>query len=963
MADKNIDEQTRRIVDKKIKPGNELEIRQAAQNQLLAIQAQQKQNISQQRLLNSMDLQNNMNLSQAAMIAQPANNMEIVQAPINPATQQVLSQYGYGKPTIQKSISRSNQQVTKQNITINNYNTTNTSTTNNNQISTGGVSGGPIQGRALSFKQDAGIGKFQVWLNNTFARQNEMAAKRDREYAKHEASLSRNANRMMKKLENSSKVIFNRLDPRNMNRSFKDQLGGLLKMVGFGIIVSNFPKILKKVASIETSFRNYFGIGIEGRSGLKKDLITVFGGDPNGKDGLKTTIKNFGKTLLDLAKERMDIMLDDRREAVKNVAPPKSNRLTDIAKYIGDLTTALLLGSKGELKRTENQIKESGATKLKNQAESKEGFSNFSIKDRHLDQNGQVKNDTSAIAAAANTLNQNAEMSTNTHIVSGDVKGLPIVDRQVQTDAIVEILRNLEEKVISGQEVYVPKSFYDALEKLGINIEKSQPISGRYVIANPKNMQRSADNLDIVADKDNDMRPDFYDDPEKNKLSLYKITKTDFDSIKARLSTLTGKSNFSFEKNDIESLAALNTYLKTLKNENKYNGNLLENIGIALLSGGDHVANGIINALNGGREFSNKLKNSIPIVRSILPDWQMIRNIKTEANNPELDDKLKEYYKQKATVDKTQQKVDEFNEQVKNNQVLNNAKAGSGNVKIKHKFKLQRFWNRLKQDVGIDTGLFNNINTKSEFSDDSTNPDEVDPLQPIPTTGWDLNKSIETLNRNAPGDESTGWCARKVTDALNAGGLYPPRGDAYTFNNGKLDKLGFKKMSRNDAKPYKKGDILVTEANTSHEWGHIAMFNGTQWVSDFKQRNPDGNIYSYDQPNSTLYRMEGLCGDQVTEFGGDVMPLVPKYYIKSSYKKINKPSEKLNNNLSERGGESDGENSNISKLLNELIYVEDLLNRGVEVSAATADEVAKNTKVLISLSGNRSITPSSNSLS
>ena len=33
------------------------------------------------------------------------------------------------------------------------------------------------------------------------------------------------------------------------------------------------------------------------------------------------------------------------------------------------------------------------------------------------------------------------------------------------------------------------------------------------------------------------------------------------------------------------------------------------------------------------------------------------------------------------------------------------------------------------------------------------------------------------------------------------------------------------------------GDLVVFPAVKGHKWGHIAMWNGTQWVSDFKQKN------------------------------------------------------------------------------------------------------------------------------
>lgn len=47
---------------------------------------------------------------------------------------------------------------------------------------------------------------------------------------------------------------------------------------------------------------------------------------------------------------------------------------------------------------------------------------------------------------------------------------------------------------------------------------------------------------------------------------------------------------------------------------------------------------------------------------------------------------------------------------------------------------------------------------------------------------------------------------------------------------------GFTKVGTDiDAITLKKGDIAAFGAVSGHAYGHIAMWNGTQWVSDFKQ--------------------------------------------------------------------------------------------------------------------------------
>ena len=53
----------------------------------------------------------------------------------------------------------------------------------------------------------------------------------------------------------------------------------------------------------------------------------------------------------------------------------------------------------------------------------------------------------------------------------------------------------------------------------------------------------------------------------------------------------------------------------------------------------------------------------------------------------------------------------------------------------------------------------------------------------------------------------------------------------------------------------KKGDIAVYEnPSNSNEPGHICMYNGQNWYSDFKQRNMF--VYSDGTSNIKIFRME-----------------------------------------------------------------------------------------------------------
>jgi len=54
------------------------------------------------------------------------------------------------------------------------------------------------------------------------------------------------------------------------------------------------------------------------------------------------------------------------------------------------------------------------------------------------------------------------------------------------------------------------------------------------------------------------------------------------------------------------------------------------------------------------------------------------------------------------------------------------------------------------------------------------------------------------------------------------------------------------------------GDICVTKAfrgDNNHPHGHISMYNGSQWVSDFKQKDIwAGGDYRKHKPQNIIFR-------------------------------------------------------------------------------------------------------------
>jgi cell wall-associated NlpC family hydrolase len=53
------------------------------------------------------------------------------------------------------------------------------------------------------------------------------------------------------------------------------------------------------------------------------------------------------------------------------------------------------------------------------------------------------------------------------------------------------------------------------------------------------------------------------------------------------------------------------------------------------------------------------------------------------------------------------------------------------------------------------------------------------------------------------------------------------------------------------------GDLVVYDGNPRHPSGHVQMYDGSQWISDFKQKHV--SPYGSDVPRSTIYRLGGVA--------------------------------------------------------------------------------------------------------
>lgn len=83
---------------------------------------------------------------------------------------------------------------------------------------------------------------------------------------------------------------------------------------------------------------------------------------------------------------------------------------------------------------------------------------------------------------------------------------------------------------------------------------------------------------------------------------------------------------------------------------------------------------------------------------------------------------------------------------------------------------------------------------------------------------------------------STGYCAKYVRRALQSAGYsFTPNASAYQYaTRGTLAEAGFTKLSNDNYQP-QVGDVAVFNRTSKNPHGHIQIYDGSQWVSDFKQ--------------------------------------------------------------------------------------------------------------------------------
>jgi hypothetical protein len=125
---------------------------------------------------------------------------------------------------------------------------------------------------------------------------------------------------------------------------------------------------------------------------------------------------------------------------------------------------------------------------------------------------------------------------------------------------------------------------------------------------------------------------------------------------------------------------------------------------------------------------------------------------------------------------------------------------------------------------------------------------------------WNIGNAVSALRENAEAG-SVGKCAHYTADAIEAGGVaLGPRPISAKDFGPILSMAGFAELL-SGPQQFKAGDVAVVQPCAGHPHGHMAMFDGSGWYSDFRQNSfscpPDpypGKDYRLASPPYKVYR-------------------------------------------------------------------------------------------------------------
>ncbi|GJD49976.1 hypothetical protein OPKNFCMD_2712 [Methylobacterium crusticola] len=137
-------------------------------------------------------------------------------------------------------------------------------------------------------------------------------------------------------------------------------------------------------------------------------------------------------------------------------------------------------------------------------------------------------------------------------------------------------------------------------------------------------------------------------------------------------------------------------------------------------------------------------------------------------------------------------------------------------------------------------------------------PDTIAPNKTltVSTSKLDIEKAVEHLVSSNTGSASRHHCLRAVRQAIEAGGVSLKTRVANAKDAGpSLVEVGFSVVSSAGYTP-RKGDVAVIQNYQGGSVaGHICMYSGEAWISDFVQTDMwSGPGYRTSRPPFKIYR-------------------------------------------------------------------------------------------------------------
>jgi hypothetical protein len=123
---------------------------------------------------------------------------------------------------------------------------------------------------------------------------------------------------------------------------------------------------------------------------------------------------------------------------------------------------------------------------------------------------------------------------------------------------------------------------------------------------------------------------------------------------------------------------------------------------------------------------------------------------------------------------------------------------------------------------------------------------------------WEKEKAVTYLDSHAHA-QSLGHCAEYVRRAIEAGGVILIRHTSAKDYGSSLTIAGFVPVLATPVLAPLAGDVAIIQPIPGHPDGHMTMFDGTSWISDFKQAHGlyPGPTYRKLKPSVVVYRYPG----------------------------------------------------------------------------------------------------------